>query len=146
MNAIRQRLQPEQLRELVLVSLIILLLLFFSTQIDNYLTGRTFNRVSTEFPIIAVVAVGQLLVVLTRNLDLSVGSQVGIAAMLYALLMADWMPALLGIELGDPFAWLIALAIGLTVGVIIGGVQGFIVAYIGVPSFVVTLGPAVQSQ
>jgi len=88
----------------------------------------------------AIVATGMVLIIVSRNIDLSVGSQVGIAAMLYALLMADWLPHILGVELGNPLSWVIALGIGVTIGAIIGGFQGFIVAYIGVPSFVVTLG------
>jgi rhamnose transport system permease protein len=67
MNALRRRLQPDQLRELVTVLLIILTLLFFGTQIDNYFNPRFFNRISTSVAIIAVVAVGQTLVFLTEN-------------------------------------------------------------------------------
>jgi rhamnose transport system permease protein len=77
MNAIRRRFRPEQIRELVLILVIVLLVLFFGTQISGYFSGRTFNRVSTSIAIIAVVAVGQTLVVLARNIDLSVGSIVG---------------------------------------------------------------------
>ena len=72
-DALFRRLRPSQVRELITLLIIIGLVIFFATQIDNYLSGRTFNRITTDFPIIAVVAVGQLLVVLTRNLDLSVG-------------------------------------------------------------------------
>ena len=79
-DSLLRRLRPSQVREVITVLIIIGIVIFFSTQIDDYLTGRTFNRVTTEFPIIAVVAVGQLLVVLTRNLDLSVGSQVALVA------------------------------------------------------------------
>ncbi|MEP6808034.1 MAG: sugar ABC transporter permease, partial [Chloroflexota bacterium] len=72
--------------------------------------------------------------------DLSVGSVVGFIAMTYALLMTDWMPNLLGMGVNFPFRWVIALAIGVGLGAAIGAVQGFIIAYIGVPSFIVTLG------
>ena len=48
--------------------------------IDSYYTSRTFNRIASSVAIIAVVAVGQTLVVLTRNIDLSVGSIVGFTA------------------------------------------------------------------
>src|SRR6185503_6555267 len=80
MNAIRRYLRPEQIRELSLVLLIILAVLFFGTQIEGYYSARTFNRISTGAAILAVVAVGQTLVVLTRNIDLSVGSIVGFTA------------------------------------------------------------------
>ena len=76
MDAFLRRVRPDQVRELALVLVIVGMALFFSTQIDGYLSGRTFLRVTTGFPIVAVVAVGQVLVILTRNIDLSVGSNV----------------------------------------------------------------------
>jgi D-xylose transport system permease protein len=75
----------------------------------------------------------------SRNIDLSVGSIVGVVAMSYALLQTDWLPALgLGSDFG--WMWLVALLLGLGLGTFIGAVQGFVIAYIGVPSFIVTLG------
>jgi D-xylose transport system permease protein len=53
--------------------------------------------------------------------------------------MTDWLPAL-GLGSDVPFNWAIALGFGILMGAVIGGVQGFIIAYIGVPSFIVTLG------
>jgi D-xylose transport system permease protein len=88
---------------------------------------------------VAVMATGMVLVIVSRNIDLSVGSIVGVVAMSYALLMTDWLPAL-GIGLDKPIQWLIALAAGLGMGAFIGGFQGFVIAYVGVPSFIVTLG------
>ena len=89
---------------------------------------------------VAIIATGMVLVIVSRNIDLSVGSLVGIIAMTYALLMTDWMPNILGMGADFPFRWLIALGIGIALGALIGGLQGFIIAYIGVPSFIVTLG------
>jgi D-xylose transport system permease protein len=76
----------------------------------------------------------------SRNIDLSVGSLVGVIAMTYALLMTNVLPDILGLSADFPFRWAIALAIGIALGAAIGGLQGFIIAYIGVPSFIVTLG------
>ena len=88
---------------------------------------------------IAIIATGMVLVIVSRNIDLSVGSLVGLIAMSYALLMTDWMPAL-GIGADFPFRWAIALGLGVGLGALVGGLQGYIIAYIGVPSFIVTLG------
>jgi len=88
---------------------------------------------------IAIMATGMVLVIVSRNIDLSVGSIVGVVAMSYALLMTDWLPAI-GIGIDTPFQWLIALAAGLGIGAAIGGFQGFLIAYVGIPSFIVTLG------
>ncbi len=89
---------------------------------------------------IAVIATGMVLVIVSRNIDLSVGSLVGLIAMTYALLMTDWMPNILGMGDDFPFRWVIALGLGIGLGAAIGALQGFIIAYIGVPSFIVTLG------
>ncbi len=89
---------------------------------------------------IAIIATGMVLVIVSRNIDLSVGSLVGVIAMTYALLMTNVLPDILGLSADFPFRWAIALAIGIALGAAIGGLQGFIIAYIGVPSFIVTLG------
>ena len=80
LSSFKSRVRPGQLRELVLIILIILMMLFFSTQIENYFRPCFFNRISPSVAIIAVLAVGQSIVVLTRNIDLSVGSIVGFTA------------------------------------------------------------------
>ncbi|HEU4862846.1 MAG TPA: sugar ABC transporter permease [Candidatus Limnocylindria bacterium] len=88
---------------------------------------------------VAIMATGMVLIIVSRGIDLSVGSLVGVVAMCYALLMTDWLPAL-GLGIDHPIQWIVALAIGLGIGASIGAVQGFIIAYVGVPSFIVTLG------
>jgi rhamnose transport system permease protein len=130
MNAIRRRFQPEQIRELVLVVLIIGIILFFGTQIENYFSARTFNRISTSVAVIAVVAVGQTLVVLTRNIDLSVGSIVGFTAYVVGTVLShnNEIP---------PFA-VVLMAVGL--GALMGACNGVLVAYGRVPAIIVTLG------
>jgi D-xylose transport system permease protein len=89
---------------------------------------------------VAIIATGMVMVIVSRNIDLSVGSLVGVIAMTYALLMTDWLPNILGMGPDFPFRWLIALGIGVGLGALIGALQGFIIAYVGVPSFIVTLG------
>ncbi len=89
---------------------------------------------------IAIIATGMVLVIVSRNIDLSVGSLVGFIAMSYALLMTDWFPRVFGIPPDAPFQWVLALAIGIGIGAAFGALQGFIIAYVGVPSFIVTLG------
>jgi D-xylose transport system permease protein len=123
----------------MLVALALILLTF------NILSGGKFFRPENMITLavqatgIAIIATGMVLVIVSRNIDLSVGSVVGVIAMTYALLMADWLP-MLGFAADFPFRWVIALAIGVAMGALIGGLQGFIIAYIGVPSFIVTLG------
>ena len=86
----------------------------------------------------AILATGMVLVIVSRNIDLSVGSVVGLIGMFYAWLMADIFPITVGVH--HPIGWLIALGAGLLLGVAIGAFQGFLIAYAEIPSFVVTLG------
>ena len=112
----------------------------------NVLTNGTFFRpgnmvtLAVQATSVAILATGMVLVIVSRNIDLSVGSVVGIIAMTYATLMTDWLPNIFGIGVDFPARWLLVLGIGVAMGAAIGAIQGFIIAYIGVPSFVVTLG------
>jgi rhamnose transport system permease protein len=126
----RQRIRPEQIRELSLVVLIVAALLIFAWQIENFLSARTFNRIAGSVAIIGMVAIGQTLVVLTRNIDLSVGSIVGFTAYFVGAQLAannDMWP-------------LAAVALAAAVGGAMGLVNGLIVAYGRAPAIITTLG------
>ena len=129
MNRFRQIIRPEQLRELSLLLIILITLIVFASQINNYFSVRTFYRISSAVAIITVVAVGQTLVVLARQIDLSVGSVVGFTAFFVGQQLALH-------DLSPIFAVLIALAVGAAFGL----VNGLLVAYGRVPAIVVTLG------
>src|SRR5215472_12710425 len=78
----RFTLRTEQLRELGLLLILALIVVFFGSQVTNFYNANTFQRIADSVMIIAVVSVGQTLVVITRNIDLSVGSVVGLVAFL----------------------------------------------------------------
>ncbi len=120
----------EQIRELILLAIIVGIVILFGTQLNNFFSATTFQRISDGVMIIAVVAVGQALVVLTRNIDLSVGSVVGLTAYAVGKQFAD-NPHL------NP-----ALAIGLALGIgaVAGAINGLIIAYGSCPAIVATLG------
>ena len=65
------RIPPQTLRIFALLLVLFTVLLFFSTQVPNYLNGRLFNRISSSVAIMALIACGQTLVIITRNIDLS---------------------------------------------------------------------------
>ena len=130
MNALRGALRTQQVRELSLFVILILVVLFFGSQIDGYFSARTFNRIASTVAIIAIVAVGQTVVVLTRNIDLSVGSIAGFTAYFVGQQFAFFR------EL-NPF---VAVALAIGVGGLMGMVNGLLVAYGRVPAVVVTLG------
>ncbi|MEP0277540.1 MAG: sugar ABC transporter permease, partial [Nitratireductor sp.] len=71
-------------------------------------------------------------------IDLSVGSILGFVGMVMGVVQAELLPQ--SLDFGNPWIWVIALVAGIGVGALIGGLQGFVIAYLGVPAFIVTLG------
>jgi rhamnose transport system permease protein len=130
MRWLQRHIRPEQIREFSLLLLIIIVVLIFGSLIDGYYSDRTFNRIASSVAIITVVAVGQTLVVLTRSIDLSVGSIVGCTAFIVGMEMT-YHPALSPI---------LAAAIAVAIGTVMGAINGVIVAWGRVPPIIVTLG------
>lgn len=121
---------PDRIKELILLGIIVGSVATFGIWIDDYLSGRFFNRVTTSVVIVAILAAAQALVVISRNIDLSVGSTVGVAAYLTADFLAsnNWAnPA-------------VAMILAMAVGAVLGSFNGLLVAYGKVPAIIVTLG------
>ena len=126
----RRRMRPERVKEITLVLLIIVTVVAFSFLVDNYLSARFVNRVTQGVAVTAVMAAGQSLVILTRNIDLSMGSIAGVSA----YVTGD----ILGHQAGtNP---VVAVLIAVAIGALLGLVNGLIVAYGQIPSIIVTLG------
>ncbi len=103
-----------------------------------FLTPRNLWNLSVQSSSVAIMATGMVLVIVTRNIDLSIGSMLGFIGMVMGVIQADLLPKLLGFE--HPATWILTLAAGLLLGVILGAFQGFLIAYLAIPSFIVTLG------
>ena len=103
-----------------------------------FLTPRNLWNLSVQSASVAVMATGMVLVIVTRNIDLSVGSLLGFVGMVMGVVQAEFLPQLLGF--GHPSTWLLALAAGLLTGLAVGALQGYVIAYLQVPAFIVTLG------
>ena len=124
----------------MLVALGVILLTFNVLSDGKLIAPTNMVTMAVQASGIAIIATGMVLVIVSRNIDLSVGSLVGLISMSYALWMTDWFPRIFGIGPDVPFQWVLALALGIGLGAAVGALQGFIIAYIGVPSFIVTLG------
>lgn len=124
------RVSPQTLRLVALGLALLATILFFSTQIDGYLSPRMFTRITTSAAVILPIAVGQAIVVMTRNIDLSIGSMVGIVA----YLTGDFLGSH-----GDPGPVMVVL-LAMGVGAGLGVINGVLVAWGRVPSIIVTLG------
>ncbi len=124
------RIRPERLKELTLLLLIVVTVIAFWLLVDNYLSARFVNRVTQGVAITAVLAAGQSLVILTRNIDLSIGSIAGVSA----YVTGD----ILGNHGGTNSVVAVFIAVG--IGALLGLINGVIVAYGRIPSIIVTLG------
>jgi D-xylose transport system permease protein len=112
----------------------------------DFLTARNLWNLSVQSTSIAVMATGMVLIIVSRNIDLSVGSLLGFIGYAMALVQTDGIFSFFGLNLHSSglqdkaYVWIVALAFGLLLGALVGVTQGFIVAYVGVPAFIVTLG------
>src|SRR2546428_3879973 len=105
-----------------------------------FLTARNLWNLSVQSASIAIMATGMVLIIVSRNIDLSVGSMLGFLGYTMAMVQAQWIPNALHLGFNQPYTWLIALAVGLVVGAVIGGFPGPIVPHGGGPAVLVPLG------
>ena len=106
----------------------------------TFLSPRNLWNLSVQSASIGIMATGMVLIIVSRNIDLSVGSMLGFLGYTMAMVQAVWIPNTLGLGFEQPLTWVVTLILGIALGALIGGLQGFVVAYGGVPSFIVTLG------
>src|SRR5579863_6455086 len=126
-------------RMLGLVGALLLIWIIFHVLSGGlFLTPRNLWNLSVQSSPVAIMAAGMVLVIVTRNIDLSVGSMLGFIGMIMGVMQADLLPKLFGFE--HPAIWMLTLAAGLFLGTLLGAFQGFVIAYLGIPSFIVTLG------
>lgn len=103
-----------------------------------FLTPRNLWNLSVQTSSIAIMATGMVLVIVTRHIDLSVGSVLGFCAILMGVLQVNILPQFLG--LGHPMIWVIAVIAGMFIGACVGAFHGALIAYGKIPAFIVTLG------
>jgi rhamnose transport system permease protein len=118
-----------RLRELgIFVALAIAVVLFWA-RADNFMTVSNWQDIATDVAIVAVLAVGQTMVVLTRNIDLSVGSIVGLTAYISSNTLAH--------HHGIPIVGIALLAI--VIGLGLGIVNGLLVTVGKIPAIIATI-------
>lgn len=111
------------------VTVALAVLVAFMTWLEpSFGTTDNVTNITRNFAPIAIMGLGMTVVLITGGIDLSVGSVMGLVAIV-AGLMLTWH-----------YSWYVAFGAGLLAGLACGAFNGFFVAYIGMPSFVVTLG------
>ncbi len=118
-----------ELRFLPVALGLLALFLFFATQSDVFLTSRNLNNLLIQSTVTGIIALGLVFVLLTGSIDLSVAATSGVAAVFMSKCVVDF---------GLPIP--VAIALGILAGVLIGSASGRWITFVGVPSFVVTLG------
>lgn len=118
----------------ILGSLIVIIVLFeILTLWRNGPDGATLTsgnviNVVNQYSFILILAIGMVMVIIMGHIDLSVGSVAAFTGIIVAKSMSEWN-----------LPWPLAILLGLGVGALVGAWQGFWVAYVGVPAFIVTL-------
>src|SRR5688572_4971171 len=89
-----------------------------------FLSARNLWNLSVQTAAVAVMATGMVLIIVSRNIDLSVGSMVAVIGMFMALFQSRWLPNELGLGFDQPYTWVLAVLVGLLLGAAIGALQG----------------------
>lgn len=118
-----------RLREIGIVIALGVAVVFFAVRASNFLTVDNWQDIAKDVAIVLVVGVGETMVILTRNIDLSVGSIVGLSAYLCANTLAQ--------HNGAPLVLIALLAVGVGVG--LGLANGLLVALARIPAIIATL-------
>ncbi|MEP4767114.1 MAG: sugar ABC transporter permease [Roseibium sp.] len=126
-------------RLLGMIGAFVVLCLVFNVFTDGrFLTPRNIFNLTIQTVSVAIMATGMVFVIVTRHIDLSVGSLLATVAAVMAVVQTDVLPPLLG--LGNPAIWILAIIAGVLVGVAIGAFHGWMIGYLSIPAFIVTLG------
>lgn len=125
------KLQTSQLRAYTMIGALVLIWLYFgwATTNNSFLTARNFSNLMLQTSVTGILAVGMLMVIVSGNIDLSVGSVLGFAGGVAAIFLTSW-------NYGLTASILAAIAVGVGIGLF----HGFLTAYFNIPAFIVTLG------
>lgn len=106
-----------------------ILLVVFSFASPWFLSIDNFLNIGRQTALVSIIAIGMTFVIISRQIDLSVGSALALSGMSAALAMA---------HIGDN--WIIGAIAGIGTGAIVGAINGIVVTRLNIPSFLVTLG------
>ena len=116
------------LRQSGIVIAFVLIVALFSLVSKNFLSPGNITNIVLQYSYILILAIGMVIVIIAGHIDLSVGSVVAlVGAVAATVVIKEGMP------------WYLGVLAALVVGVLVGVWQGFWVAFVGIPAFIVTL-------
>ena len=143
-KTIFQKLISEQSFWVTVALFLICFVMFFVE--DAFSSKDNFFNITRNFSFIGIIAVGMTFVIITAGIDLSVGSIMGLTGIVCGLFLdAKYLPSwyyeaiVEGGFLLNIYVW-VAIFVALLAGIILGAINGFLIAYLKLSPFVVTLG------
>lgn len=106
----------------------------------RFLTPRNIFNLTIQTVSVAIMATGMVFVIVTRHIDLSVGALLATCSAVMAMVQTAILPGWFGLELGSGMIAPIAILVGLIVGALVGSFHGWLIGYLTIPAFIVTLG------
>lgn len=128
-------------RLLGMVGAFVVLSIGFDLLTDGrFLTPRNIFNLTIQTVSVAIMATGMVFVIVTRHIDLSVGALLATSSAVMAMTQTEVLPNMLGLGLGHPLIPWVTILVGLAAGTAIGAFHGYLVGYLTIPAFIVTLG------
>lgn len=128
-------------RLLGMIGAFLVIALVFNLLTDGrFLTPRNIFNLTIQTVSVAIMATGMVFVIVTRHIDLSVGAVLAVTSAMMAMTQTLVLPQWLGIELGSPLIAPVAIVVGVLTGFLVGAFHGWLVGYLTIPAFIVTLG------
>lgn len=128
-------------RLLGMIGAFVLVCIVFNLLTDGrFLTPRNIFNLTIQTVSVAIMATGMVFVIVTRHIDLSVGSLLATCSAVMAMTQTEVLPQWLGLSLGNPLIPWITIVVGIGIGAAIGAFNGYLIGYLTIPAFIVTLG------
>ncbi len=128
-------------RLLGMIGAFVVVCLMFNMLTDGrFLTPRNIFNLTIQTVSVAIMATGMVFVIVTRNIDLSVGSLLATCSAIMAMTQTVIVPDWLGLGVGHPLIAPAAIVVGMIAGIAIGAFHGWLIGYLTIPAFIVTLG------
>lgn len=121
-------------------ALVVICLIFNFLTDGRFLTPRNLFNLTIQTVSVAIMATGMVFVIVTRHIDLSVGSMLATCSAVMAMTQTQWLPEALGLDIGNPAIFWITIATGIATGILVGALHGWLIGYLAIPAFIVTLG------